>query len=946
VDLLLQSIAAAVLCALGTWLGWHFFTTTSGTSLLWPSSGIALALLMRGGWRLGPAIWLGGLAALWALRLPPVEAVCLATSSVAGAALARASLQGLAFQADLKHRRDLGLLLLCAVLAGPLLATLMGSLPALAQATSLDEGRLRMLLLSSWAGHALAALLCCSPMLMWMQRKPAARHSRRGHWPVALTLSCLAVSVWAAWEAASGATHEPAACWAAAMGVGLLPLLLIASTSPLQQQLQQLQETLEARGVSVAQWDLDRGELEATGLWRSLLIADEDATAPLQWLEEIHPLERERASQALTELMAGLDAEEDTHYRDTLRLRQGSSDWRWVDVHAQVPQRRTNQHKGQASRLLITLEDVSWRQTALERQRMSASLFQHLHEGLLITDTDFVVLDANPSYCRLMNLPREALIGRTADPLSAANLLRAGIDQRRLREEIAEKGVWESMVQAQRAQGEPCKLQLTVSAIPEPSGPQRYHVVTVSDLTQILEHERQLQRQARFDELTGLPNHSEFVRLLNQGMRASQQEGFRLIICCLDLDHFKQVNVRHGREIGDATLVEVAKRLQSALRSSPEWSDVVARLGGDEFALLLRGRQPEEVQPALERIVSVLRAPFQPSGATQAITLTGSIGATLYPRDKSDAETLLRHAAYALYQVKQSQRDGVEIFDTEMRMQDEARGQAIGRLQTALDEGELQLHYQPKIEMRSGRVIGMEALMRWNHPERGLLMPGAFLPMVEHTGFSARLGDWVIEQALQQSAQWLAAGLTLRLSVNIGARHLQMPDFAQRLQELAARHQAPVAQHLTLELLESAALADLDATLQLVQQLQATGVHLALDDFGTGFSTLTYLKRLSVDLLKIDRSFVQNMLIDPHDRALVEGVVSLSKSFDCAVIAEGVESMAHARALLKMGCELGQGSAIASAMPATHVPGWVSAFEHGDWVSRISASTMAANGPV
>ena len=896
---------------------------------------------------MGPASWLGAMLAFWALDLPALQALCMATGSLAGAALALAGLRRSDFQPDLARRRDLYLLLLYGVLLGPLLAALIGTLPAAMHTTTMNESQLGAVLANAWAGHALGVLVLCVPMLSWMPSFSRSPPSWRRPWNALLVLGGLVVAAWAAVESTSSSGHEPALCWAAAFCLSLLPLLLRANAGPLRHELRQLRETLSARGIAVAQWQLDVGQMDSSALWQAMVPpADDASTAPLQWLDEVHPMDRDRAASAMTDLIAGTEASDkaqDHHYRDTLRLRQGGTEWRWVDAHVQILQRRAS---GQAACLLVTLEDVSWRETALERQRMSVSLFQHLHEGLLITDNEFVVMDANPSYCRFMGLAREELIGQPASPLTPGNLQRAGIDPQMVRQGLVETGVWEALVPAQRGNGAPCSLQLTVSAIPEPNGPQRYHVITVTDLTKVLEHERQLQRQARFDDLTGLPNHSEFARLLNLGMRTSQQEGFRLIICCLDLDHFKQVNVRHGRQIGDAMLVEVARRLQGALRSSPQWSDVVARLGGDEFALLLRGNKPEEVQPALERVLSVVRAPFEPAGAQAPISITASIGATLFPRDKSNAETLLRHAAYALYQVKQSQRDGIEVFDTEMRLQDEARGQAVGRMQGALDAGELQLYYQPKVEMRTGRVIGMEALMRWNHPERGLLTPASFLPMVEHTGFSARLGDWVIEQALQQSAQWLAAGLRLRLSVNISARHLQTADFALRLQELAARHHEPVARHLTLELLESAALADLDATLRLVQQIQATGVHLALDDFGTGFSTLTYLKRLSVDMLKIDRSFVQSMLIDAQDRALVEGVVSLAKSFDCAVVAEGVESIAHARALLQMGCHLGQGSAIASAMPAANVPTWLSAFEQSDWVSQVNAGQTEQRAPV
>lgn len=248
---------------------------------------------------------------------------------------------------------------------------------------------------------------------------------------------------------------------------------------------------------------------------------------------------------------------------------------------------------------------------------------------------------------------------------------------------------------------------------------------------------------------------------------------------------------------------------------------------------------------------------------------------------------------------------------------------AIGRVQEALDRDELTLYYQPKVDLKRGVVLGMEALLRWNHPEHGLVPPAQFLPLIEHTGLSARVGDHVLARALDQLDAWTAMGLDLTVSVNISARHLQEPDFAQRLAELLARHARPLGPRLELEVLETAALTDIGFTSALLDRCAKLGVRWALDDFGTGYSTLTYLKRLPLHVLKIDRSFVANMLSDTQDRAIVEGVISLARTFDCIAVAEGVETPAQARMLLDIGCEIGQGAGIAPPMPAGEVAGWV-----------------------
>jgi EAL domain-containing protein (putative c-di-GMP-specific phosphodiesterase class I) len=322
-------------------------------------------------------------------------------------------------------------------------------------------------------------------------------------------------------------------------------------------------------------------------------------------------------------------------------------------------------------------------------------------------------------------------------------------------------------------------------------------------------------------------------------------------------------------------------------------------------------------------VLRVVSQPYVIDPAQDPAQITASLGATIYPIDGSDADTLLRHADHAMYGAKQSGRNGVLFFDPEHRRRTEEHVMYIGRVQEALDQQEFVLHYQPKVDMRSGRVLGFEALLRWEHPQQGLVAPLQFLPQIEDTGLSCRIGDWVIAQALDHLAQWRRDGLDFSVSVNVSARHLKEPDFAQRLSELLARHAEPLASHLEIEMLETLAHDDIEATSALLARCQGIGVRFALDDFGTGYSTLTYLKRLPVDVLKIDRSFVHHMLDDPQDRAIVEGVIGLARTFGCTVVAEGVESPAQARTLLELGCDIGQGTGIAAPMTSALVAHWV-----------------------
>jgi diguanylate cyclase (GGDEF)-like protein len=451
----------------------------------------------------------------------------------------------------------------------------------------------------------------------------------------------------------------------------------------------------------------------------------------------------------------------------------------------------------------------------------------------------------------------------------------------------------------------------------------RHHVLVISDITeQRLQRER-LERQAHYDELTRLPNRARMSQMLADAMAAAERDGYLLAVCYLDLDHFKPVNDRLGHAAGDRLLVELAQRLRGALRSNANGSDCAARLGGDEFVLLLRASSLDEARLAIERVLRVVAQPYAIDPASEPVQVTASVGATVFPHDRSDADTLLRHADHAMYGAKQAGRNGYLFFDAEHSRRAEERVMAIGRVQEALDNHELVLYYQPKVDMRRGVVLGVEALLRWNHPEHGVIAPLQFLPLIEHTGLSASIGDWVLEQALEQLAHWPRMGLDLTVSVNVSARHLQEPDFAQRIGELLARHPWPLGARLELEVLETAALADVGYTSQLLERCRRLGVRFSLDDFGTGYSTLTYLKRLPVDVLKIDRSFIHNMLDDRQDLAIVEGVIGLARTFGCGVVAEGVESPAQARLLIEMGCDVGQGQGIASPMPATSVYRWV-----------------------
>ncbi len=423
--------------------------------------------------------------------------------------------------------------------------------------------------------------------------------------------------------------------------------------------------------------------------------------------------------------------------------------------------------------------------------------------------------------------------------------------------------------------------------------------------------------QANHDALTGLPNRTLLGDRIEQSLAMARRTGQIVVVAFMDLDGFKPVNDQYGHEAGDALLVDVARRLKSVLRTE----DTVARLGGDEFVLVLTSLAGhDDINPALTRVLDTLSMPYAVNGAM--LEISASIGATVYPMDSGDADTLIRHADQAMYQVKQRGRRHFQLFDPWMDQQVRERHAQVERIRQALHQHELLLYYQPKVDMLSQKVVGVEALLRWQHPERGLLDPAYCLPLVAQTATMLEIDRWVLATALAQVSIWRASGLDLGVSVNLSERLLQHPDFPTFLQDLLRRHALPGAA-LELEVLESTAQQDLDKVSRAVASCRALGVTIALDDFGTGYSALAYLKRLPADTIKIDQEFVRDMLQDQEDAAIVKAIIGLANTFRKNVVTEGVETVMHAAALRELGCQFAQGYGIARPMPVSQVPSWI-----------------------
>lgn len=575
---------------------------------------------------------------------------------------------------------------------------------------------------------------------------------------------------------------------------------------------------------------------------------------------------------------------------------------------------------GRVEEVVVVQEDITERRSAEEKLRRAANVFSYAREGIFVTDIDSHIIDTNDAFTRITGYAREEAVGRRP------SMLRSGLHgpdfYAALWQQLKSTGHWVGEIWNKRKDGQIYAELLTISTVRDAAGQPVNYIALFADITTQKEQQRQLEFNAHYDALTGLPNRLLMADRLRLGMSQAQRRGNLLGLAYIDLDGFKAINDTYGHKTGDEFLIKVAQRMKRALREG----DTISRLGGDEFVVILIDLDEHKVvDPLLQRL---LAAAAEPVIIDQAVLkVSASIGVTFFPQaEDTDADQLLRQADQAMYQAKLGGKNAFHFFDLDRDRSLRGYHQSLERIRQALQDGEFVLHYQPKVNMRTGELVGAEALIRWQHPTLGLLAPVTFLPVIEDHPLSVEVGEWVILAALTQMGLWRAQGLTIPVSVNVGARQLQQRDFVHRLQHLLESTPDVPPAMLQLEVLETSALEDIEQISSVIEECRRLGVHFALDDFGTGYSSLTYLRRLPVRELKIDQSFVRDMLEDADDLAILEGVLGLATAFARESVAEGVETEAHGELLLQLGCELGQGFGITRPMSAWELPDWL-----GQW---------------
>jgi diguanylate cyclase (GGDEF)-like protein/PAS domain S-box-containing protein len=565
----------------------------------------------------------------------------------------------------------------------------------------------------------------------------------------------------------------------------------------------------------------------------------------------------------------------------------------------------------------IIARDITERRRAEAQIRLTAKVFESSNQGIVITDAQANIISANQAFEEMTGYAGEEVVGKTP------RILRSGRHDKAFYADvwrsIAEHGYWQGEIWHRRKNGEIYPEWLTVSAVKDDRGEITHYIGASSDIgEQKAAHER-INYLAHYDELTGLPNRTRLQELLATMTANAKGNHTKVAVMFMDLDRFKDINDSLGHAAGDALLAVFAERLRGCIRAE----DTAIRLGGDEFVAVLADIQrSEHVALVAEKIIEAAAKPYVIAGRDIVSTL--SIGISLYPDNGGDAGTLVRNADMAMYAAKETGRNNYQFFSAKMDQKASMTFSLENDLRKALEHGEFVLHYQPQVDLSSGRIVGVEALIRWQHPKQGLISPAHFIPFAEERGFIVPIGEWVMQEAFRQNREWQLAGLpAVPVAVNVSPLQFQQKDFVKKTVSLAEEAGLP-PQYVELEITESAIMRDVQAAQTVLGALKAAGFQLSIDDFGTGYSSLNYLKRFPIDKLKIDQSFMQGLPTDVDDAAIVSAILAMAQALRLITVAEGVETAEQVEFLRVKGCDQAQGYYYNKPLPVERLTGLLS----------------------
>lgn len=617
----------------------------------------------------------------------------------------------------------------------------------------------------------------------------------------------------------------------------------------------------------------------------------------------MHPDDLVVAKRSIEQHLAG---ETSTHQVE-MRYRAKSGDWRWMLTRGRVVEYSP---EGRPLMMAGTHTDITERKATETELRQAATVFENTQEGVIITDADMSILSVNRAFSQITGFAAEEAIGKTPA------MLQSGRHDARfygeLWQRIRSEGNWQGEICNRRKSGEIYPQVTTINAVLDDAGQVTHYVGVFTDVSQIKASEEHLEFLAHHDPLTRLPNRVMLFSRMAHLMGAIRREGGLIALLMIDLDRFKDVNESYGHVLGDELLQQVSERLKSQLRGT----DSLARLGGDEFTILLEDiDHPGDAGRVAGNVLAALADSWRLGNGAE-VRVGASIGIALFPGPAETPEDLLRQADAALYRAKQEGRGRFHYFSEDLTRNARSRIELQNRLRNAIEGGELRVFFQPQVDIGSGLVVGAEALVRWEMPGEGLVMPDRFIALAEETGLILPLGRWVLHETCRIGRQWLDQGHPpLVLAVNVAAAQLRDSNFALEVLAVLAETGFP-ARMLELELTESSLMSGHEDVIFQLQNLRKHDVRVAIDDFGTGYSSLAYLKRFPLDVLKIDRSFVEHIGHRKDDREIVTAIIQMGHTLGFRVVAEGVETDEQLAYLKEKGCDVYQGYLKSRPLPA------------------------------
>lgn len=690
----------------------------------------------------------------------------------------------------------------------------------------------------------------------------------------------------------------------------LLPLVLMRKlkqqaliSNDLPSHEERLTLALSASEDGFWDWDIRNNTAYYSPSYSSLLgLKDgELGSEPSQWLDYLHPEDHSHHQEIIKQLLQSTSS---TRYENTFRLRHRDGSYRWILSRGRLYVDKQNRPE----RFIGTVKDITQHRADAETLRQASAVFRATQEGVLVTDDQQNVIHVNPAFSRITGYSEAEILGKKP------SILKSGRHDARFYRNIWRSllihGTWSGEVWNRRKDGEIYPQWQCIRAIHDEHGVLSHYVAVFSDISVLKHSQNELSHLAHYDPLSGLPNRLLFTERVEQALQKAQNGGQGGVILIVDLDYFKHINESFGHNVGDLLLKAVGERLILQLRKGA----TLARLGTDEFGVLQENcPYADQAVHLAQKLIDCFSEPFHLD--EHELFISASVGICLYPNDASTVEQALRNVDSALSKAKRAGREGFAFYDQEQTEYARQRIELVNGIRHALANNEFQLYFQPLHSLADSRLVGVEALLRWHHPTRGIVLPGEFISTAEKSGLINAIDAWVLDQACRQMASWLASGSPIEfVAVNISSRIFNNHELVQKVtQALAATGVPPSC--LELEVTESAVMENPDRAQSLLEQLCKLGVQLAIDDFGTGYSSLARLKRLPVHKLKIDQSFVYGLPHDIDDIAITRAVVALAHSLEMVVLAEGVEQSEQLEILRQLGCDQAQGYFIGKPIP-------------------------------